>query len=66
MNETRATLLALIVGLAVMSAAFVTLVSVDASVEVLFLAFILPLIATSYVNSLIVMHYGESARRRRR
>lgn len=66
MNETRATVLALIVGLTVMSGAFIALVKVGASAEVLFLAFFLPLAATSYVNSLIVMHYGDSKRRGRR
>ena len=66
MNETRATVLTLIVGLTFMSGAFIALVGVDASIEVLFLAFIVPLIATSYVNSLIVSHYAGATRRPRR
>ncbi|HEX6687830.1 MAG TPA: hypothetical protein VF085_04105 [Solirubrobacterales bacterium] len=66
MTETRATVLALIVGLAVMSAAFIALASVHANSEVLFLACFLPLCATAYANSLIVSHYADSERRRRR
>jgi heme A synthase len=66
MNETRATVLALIVGLAVMSGAFIGLASVNASAEILFFACFLPLAATSYANSLIVSHYADSERRRRR
>jgi hypothetical protein len=46
MNETRATVLALIVGLAVMSGAFIGLASVNASAEILFFACFLPLAAT--------------------
>jgi hypothetical protein len=66
MNETRATVLALIVGLAVMSVAFIALASVGASAEILFLACFLPLAATSYTSSLIVSHYADSEQRRRR
>jgi hypothetical protein len=66
MNETRATILALIVGLTVMSVAFVALARVHASGEVLFFACFLPMAATSYASSLIVSHYADSDRRKRR
>ncbi|HEY8808686.1 MAG TPA: hypothetical protein VIM28_01575 [Solirubrobacterales bacterium] len=66
MNETKATVLVLIVGLAVMSGAFIWLASMNASAEVLFLACFLPLAATSYANSLIVSHYYADWERRKR
>jgi hypothetical protein len=66
MNETRALVLTTVVCLTVMAGSLLVLMSMGVTGEVLSLAFLLPLIAGSYVTSLIVMHYGESTRHRRR
>jgi uncharacterized membrane protein len=64
-SERRATLLLVVSCLVLMTGAFVGLAEAGANGPTLSLAMIIPLILCSYGISRIVMHYGESGRRKR-
>jgi hypothetical protein len=65
MTEFRALLLVFAVSLLVAIAAIVGLSAANANGSARFLGAIVPMMIGSYLCSRVVMHYGESGRRRR-